>query len=97
MFFTSQPMEMLDKRAAPELTFQMINGETQILYSSDNPHWDTDLPSTIYGLPFPTEVVKRNILGGNALRLFNLSPDFSKWKLRRQAEAIKPRGAGSAI
>jgi predicted TIM-barrel fold metal-dependent hydrolase len=96
MFFTSQPMEMVDNRAALEVTFQMINAETQLLYSSDYPHWDMDLPSTIYDLPFLTEAAKRNILGGNALRLFNLAPEFSEWKLRRQAEAIEPREAGSA-
>src|SRR5262249_24584207 len=46
--------------------------ETQLLYSSDYPHWDFDLPSTIYDLPFLSEQAKRNILGGNAIRLFNL-------------------------
>jgi hypothetical protein len=73
MFFTSPPMEMLDKRAALQVTFRIINAETQILYSSDNPHWDMDLASTIYDLPFPTEAATRNILGRNALRLVNLA------------------------
>jgi hypothetical protein len=31
-----------------------------------------DLPSTIYDLPFLTEKAKRNILGENSRRLFNL-------------------------
>ena len=35
MFFTSQPMEMVDNREALQLTFKMINAETQLLYSSD--------------------------------------------------------------
>jgi hypothetical protein len=43
-----------------------------LLYSSDYPHWDFDLPSTIYDLPFLGEQAKRNILGGNAMKLFNL-------------------------
>jgi len=45
-----------------------------------------DLPSTIYDLPFLSETAKRNILGGNAQRLFNLEPAFADWKLRRREE-----------
>jgi len=71
MFFSSQPLEMTDP-AALELTLRMIKAETQLLYSSDYPHWDFDLPSTIYDLPFLDEQAKRNILGGNAMRVFNL-------------------------
>ena len=71
MFFTSQPMEMTDMGAL-ETTMRMIKAETQLMYSSDYPHWDFDLPSTIYDLPFLTETAKRNILGGNAIKLFNL-------------------------
>jgi predicted TIM-barrel fold metal-dependent hydrolase len=71
MFFTSQPMEMTDMGAL-ETTMRMIKAETQLMYSSDYPHWDFDLPSTIYDLPFLTENAKRNILGGNAIKLFNL-------------------------
>jgi predicted TIM-barrel fold metal-dependent hydrolase len=72
MFYTSQPMEMVNNREALELTFKMINAETQLLYSSDYPHWDMDLPSTIWDLPFLNEQAKRNILGLTAKRIFNL-------------------------
>ena len=48
-------MEMVDNREALKLTFKMINAETQLLYSSDYPHWDMDLPSTIHDLPFLSE------------------------------------------
>jgi len=41
----------------------MIKAETQLLYSSDYPHCDFDLPSTIYDQPFLSEQAKRNILG----------------------------------
>ena len=83
MFYTSQPMEMVNNREALELTFKMINAETQLLYSSDYPHWDMDLPSTIWDLPFLNEQAKRQILGLNAKRIFNLDvserfPDRSK-------------------
>jgi uncharacterized protein len=87
MYFTSQPMEMVDNRPALELTFQMMKADTQLLYSSDYPHWDMDLPSTIYDLPFLSGEAKRNILGGNAQRLFNLEPVWSPVKLARRASA----------
>jgi uncharacterized protein len=77
MYYSSQPMEIQD-RAALECTFRMINAETQLLYSSDYPHWDFDLPSTIYDLPFLSEKAKHNILGGNAARLFKLKPRNEK-------------------
>jgi predicted TIM-barrel fold metal-dependent hydrolase len=73
MYYSSQPMEVQDMGAL-ECTFRMINAEKQLMYSSDYPHWDFDLPSTIYDLPFLTEKAKHNILGGNAARLFKLAP-----------------------
>ena len=78
-------MEMVNNREALELTFKMINAETQLCYSSDYPHWDTDLPATIYDLPFLSEEGKRNILGGNALKLFKLEPNLADWKHERRA------------
>jgi uncharacterized protein len=70
-WYTSQPMERSNLKAL-ELTFEMINAESQLLYSSDWPHFDFDTPSTIFDLPFLSEATKRNILGLNAARLFNL-------------------------
>ncbi|WP_322067007.1 amidohydrolase family protein [Burkholderia ubonensis] len=72
MFYTSQPMEMVNNREALELTFKMINAESQLLYSSDYPHWDMDLPSVIWDLPFLSDDARRQILGGNAKKLFNI-------------------------
>ena len=71
MYYTSQPMET-DHPKAMELTFEMIHAETQLLYSSDWPHWDFDPPSVIFDLPFLSEQGKRNILGENARRLLKL-------------------------
>jgi predicted TIM-barrel fold metal-dependent hydrolase len=79
MYYSSQPMEIQDRQAM-ETTFRMINAETQLLYSSDYPHWDFDLPSTIYDLPFLSEKAKHNILGGTAARLFGLPPRSEKQK-----------------
>jgi uncharacterized protein len=83
MFYTSQPMEIPRDMSLLQSTFKCIKAESQLLYSSDYPHWDFDLPSTIYDLPFLDEGGKRNILGGNAIKLFNL--DLGKQKLAKVA------------
>jgi hypothetical protein len=79
MYYASQPMERVDLMAL-ECTFRMINAETQLMYASDYPHWDFDLPSTVWDLPFVGEKAKHNILGGTAARLFKLPPRNDKQK-----------------
>ena len=75
MYYTTQPMEMQHLKLV-EATFEAIKAETQLLYASDWPHWDFDTPSTVYDLPFLNEKQKRNILGGNAARLFELEDPY---------------------
>ena len=70
MYYTCQPMET-DHPKALELTFEMINARTQLLYASDWPHYDFDTPSVIWDLPFLDEQGKRNVLGLNAKRIFD--------------------------
>ena len=79
MYYASQPMERVDMEALA-CTFRMINAETQLMYASDYPHWDFDLPSTVWDLPFVSEKAKHNILGGTAARLFKLPPRSAKQK-----------------
>ena len=79
MFYSSQPMEIQDLKAM-EHTFRMMDAENHLLYASDYPHWDFDLPSTICDLPFLSEKGKHNILGGTAARLFKLPPRNEKQK-----------------
>ncbi|MBR1177015.1 amidohydrolase [Bradyrhizobium sp. KB893862 SZCCT0404] len=72
-FYTTQPMEATHPKAL-QCTLEMIKAETQLMFSSDWPHFDFDLPQEIVDLPFLSEQAKRNILGLNAARLFNLDP-----------------------
>lgn len=92
MFYTTQPMEMVNNSKALELTFEMINAESQLLYASDYPHWDMDLPSTIFDLPFLSETGKRAILGGNAQSLFKLDPQWAPWKLEARRSKLSMAG-----
>jgi uncharacterized protein len=76
-WYTTQPIETTHPRAL-EVTLEMINAETQLLFSSDWPHFDFDLPATIFDLPFLSEQAKRNILGLNAARIFHLDQRLRK-------------------
>jgi predicted TIM-barrel fold metal-dependent hydrolase len=71
MFYSSQPLERSNIELT-EATFKAMKAETQLLFASDWPHWDFDLPNSITTLPFLSEQAKRNILGFNSARLFNL-------------------------
>jgi predicted TIM-barrel fold metal-dependent hydrolase len=87
MYFTSQPLERSNLKLT-EAAFDAIHAETQLLFASDWPHWDFDLPNSITSLPFLNERAKRNILGFNAARLFKL--EVPKHKLA----SAKPTPAG---
>ena len=71
MYFTTQPLETSNLKLT-EATFDAVNANTQLLYSSDWPHWDFNPPNSIADLPFLSEQSKRNILGLNAARLFKM-------------------------
>ncbi|HEY1506020.1 MAG TPA: amidohydrolase family protein [Stellaceae bacterium] len=88
MYFTTQPLETGNLKLT-EAIFDAVNAETQLLYSSDWPHWDFNPPNSIADLPFLTEQQKRNILGLNSARLFNI--EVPKKKL-----AVPPAAPGKA-
>jgi uncharacterized protein len=90
MYFTSQPLERSDLKLT-EATFEAIRAETQLLFASDWPHWDFDLPSSITSLPFLSAQAKRNILGLNAAKLFKLTVPAQKLaKAKRRAPEPVP-------
>jgi predicted TIM-barrel fold metal-dependent hydrolase len=81
MFYTSQPMEKTNLKLL-QATMEAFNADTQLLYASDWPHWDFDAPSSITTLPFLNEQAKRNILGLNAARVFNLKVERKRPKAK---------------
>jgi predicted TIM-barrel fold metal-dependent hydrolase len=70
MFYCSQPLEQPEDPAALEVAFRSIKAETQLVWGSNFPAHDFDVPATIWDLPFLSESAKTAILGGNAMRLF---------------------------
>src|SRR5260370_24980539 len=71
MYFTSQPLERSNLKLT-EAAFDAINAKTQLLFASDWPHSDFDLPNSITRLPFLNEQAKRTLLGLNAPRVISL-------------------------
>jgi uncharacterized protein len=71
MYYTSQPLEITDNELL-ENTFRAIDAENTLLYSSDWPHWDFDVPGRIMSIPFLSDKAKRNILGENSRKVFGL-------------------------
>ena len=74
MYFTSQPLETPRNPSDLKPIFEMFNADTQLLFSSDYPHWDFDVPSKIFDLPFLTEQARENILGLNACHFLGIEP-----------------------
>ena len=70
-YYTTQPIENTNLEAL-QFNLKMINAEKTLMFASDFPHWDFNLPSTIYDLPFLSEQAKRNILGETAREVYNL-------------------------
>ncbi len=70
-YYTSQPLEQSHTRELEHI-FNLMDLENRLMYASDYSHWDFDVPSVIYDLPFLSETAKRKILGETAARFFKL-------------------------
>jgi predicted TIM-barrel fold metal-dependent hydrolase len=64
-------MEWTDD-ALLESTLRAIDAPSTLMYSSDWPHWDFDVPGKIASIPFLDDHAKRNILGETARKVFGL-------------------------
>lgn len=71
MYYTSQPLETGNDDLL-ETTLKTMDAGNQVLYASNYPLPDMDVPAVIWDLPFLDEQEKRNILGENARKLFKL-------------------------
>jgi uncharacterized protein len=71
-YFTTQPLEQQHPDML-EYTFKTFDSENHLIYASDYPHWDFDVPSVIYDLAFLSDTAKRKILGENAKKVFKMS------------------------
>jgi len=96
--YTSQPLEFATQEHM-EVVFDLIDAENRLLYASDYPHQDFDLPTTIADLRFLSEQARSNILGRNAAKLFGL-PDVKlheRPEIRELLGQMGVRGPGAAL
>jgi hypothetical protein len=70
-YFGTQPIEAPKDLRHFESVFDAANGGEHFLYCSDYPHFDYDDPISITKLSFLGDAEKANVLGLNALRVFN--------------------------
>jgi predicted TIM-barrel fold metal-dependent hydrolase len=85
-FYTVQPLEQPERAAELRTMFARI-GAGQVLYASDYPHWDFDMPHSLSRLSFLSAAERAGVLAQNAIRAFALPADeltLGEWK-RRQA------------
>ena len=83
-FYTVQPLEQPERAAELRTMFARI-GAGQVLYASDYPHWDFDMPHSLSRLSFLSAAERAGVLAQNAIRAFALRPDeltLGEWKRR---------------
>lgn len=69
-YYGTQPMEEPRDLDHMKAMFEIIDAPNTLIYSSDYPHWDFDMPSKIADMPFLDAGSKERILGGNALDFY---------------------------
>jgi uncharacterized protein len=71
-YYSSQPLEQSAGHRNLQWMFEQFDAENHLLYASDFPHVDFDVPSAVYDLPFLSKEAKAKIMGGNAVKLFKI-------------------------
>jgi predicted TIM-barrel fold metal-dependent hydrolase len=92
-FYTVQPLEQPESAEQLRLMFARI-GAGQVLYASDYPHWDFDMPHALSRLSFLSQAEREAVLALNAVRAFGLRRDellLADWKRNAAAERAAQR------
>jgi predicted TIM-barrel fold metal-dependent hydrolase len=71
-YYGTQPLDEPKNISYFEAAIEEMGGASQLLYSSDYPHWDYDPPSSITKIPFLSDKEKKMILGENAKKVFRI-------------------------
>lgn len=69
VFFTSQPIDEMPKKQFDSM-LEMIDAKNNLLFSSDYPHWDNDMPDETFNRMFSSPELRRRVLHDNAMNIF---------------------------
>ena len=69
VFFTTQPIDEMPKKQFDQM-IEMVDGKENLLFSSDYPHWDNDMPDKTFYRLFTNDEDRKRILHDNALSIF---------------------------
>ncbi len=72
-YYGTQPIEETPDVRYLQYLFEMIDAPNTLMFATDFPHWDFDMPRVITDLPFLSDSDKDRILGGNALEAFRFA------------------------
>jgi uncharacterized protein len=69
-YFGTQPLEQVPRLEYLKHVFDMIDGPKRLMFATDWPHADFDMPIVIRRMGFLSEEEKSRILGANAMEVF---------------------------
>lgn len=72
-YYGTQPIEETPDIRYLQHLFEMIDAPNTLMFATDFPHWDFDMPQVITDIPFLDDSDKDRILGGNALEAFRFA------------------------
>ncbi len=70
--FGIQPLEVPENEDHLAHVIEMLGGPDRLMYASDYPHWDYDLPQVITDRPCLSDTEKQRILADNAAEVFGI-------------------------
>ncbi len=80
-FYATQPVEEPEDPHDLVKLIELYKGFDNTMFASDWPHHDFDHPRAVFNLPVSPDI-KRKLMGGNAMRFFNIDAQGNRLNLK---------------
>ena len=81
-YFATQPLAEPENPQDIVDMVRLYDGFSTTMFASDWPHHDFDHPRYVYKLPWPSEAIRRKVMGENALEFFRMDRDGYRLNLK---------------